>query len=118
MSDLHQKIKYDKVLIGRKEKEMALRTQEQVIKIDLFDTSGVTITEFVSRDKEKVYQLRWTDYVANEWTEHYRTLAEALARVAVLAYCLQDEDSLLGFKTSYDEGFSRFANKFLESETH
>lgn len=32
------------------------------------------------------YDLWWTDFVANDWTEHYDTLAPALARLALLAH--------------------------------
>ena len=95
---------------------MTLKTQAEVIKIDLFDTSGVRIIEFTSKEGEKIYRLTWTDYVVNTWTEHYDSLAMALARVAVLAHCIQNEDSMLGYKTGSDYDFAYKATLFLDSE--
>ena len=92
---------------------MTLKTQPKEINLDLFGESGITITEFVSKESEKLYRLRWTDYVINVWDEHYDSLATALARVATLAHCLQDEDSMLGFKHDPDR-FTNNAIKFLE----
>ena len=94
---------------------MTLKTQPQKIKLDLFNTSGITITEFTSEDSEKIYQLTWTDYVIGEWYEYYDNIATALARVAVLAHCLQDENSSFGFKRG-NEQFASNAIRFLDSE--
>jgi hypothetical protein len=59
--------------------------------IDLFDECGVEITEFISKNGEKSYKLTWGDYVVNSWTEYYPSLSLALARVSVLAECLEDD---------------------------
>jgi hypothetical protein len=46
--------------------------------------------------------VNWTDYVANEWTEEYDLLSEALTRLAMLAAC-KEANWELGFGTSPEE---------------
>jgi hypothetical protein len=46
--------------------------------------------------------VNWTDYVANEWTEEYDLLSEALMRLAMLAAC-KESNWELGFSTSPEE---------------
>lgn len=41
------------------------------------------------RSTEDGFELWWTDYVANEWSEIYRTLAQAIARLALLQHCCE-----------------------------
>ncbi len=47
-------------------------------------------------DEDGVFVLWWTDYVANEWSENYTSLATALIRLALLAEC-KDRDWDAGF---------------------
>lgn len=51
-------------------------------------------------------ELTWTDYVGNEWIEHYPTLALALARAASL------EQSVAN-----DGAFSNDVAAFIENAT-
>lgn len=89
------------------------------IKFDLAGKSGVTIDSFANAEGEAVYRLQWTDYVVNEWNEFYATLSLALARVAVLSACIEEdlknEDSTLLFKND-SETFANHAYNFINNE--
>lgn len=56
---------------------------EVVCKLDINGDCGVTI--YKGADDSGF--IRWTDYVANEWCEHYTTVAQAFARLAMLCAC-------------------------------
>lgn len=40
-------------------------------------------------DLDDQVELRWTDYVANEWRESYPALSVAVARFAALLHCAE-----------------------------
>jgi len=46
--------------------------------------------------------MEWTDYVANEWSEEYPNLAQALTRCALLLEC-EMSDWELGFATTPEQ---------------
>lgn len=92
----------------------SLGSHNDIISFDLFGECGVEITEFVSRSGEKAYAVYWNDYVANEWTEYFPTLAIALARVAVLAECVENGD-VYG-KNSLEFTFD--ASRFIYKQRH
>lgn len=46
--------------------------------------------------------MEWTDYVANEWSEEYDNLAQALTRCALLLEC-ESSDWELGFKMTSEQ---------------
>lgn len=50
----------------------------------LVDLKNVGVRLGKAPDDGDGFRLHWTDYVANDWVEHYHTLAPALARFAVL----------------------------------
>jgi hypothetical protein len=81
------------------------------IVLDLLGECEVVITEFNSPNEKKSYKLTWGDYVINSWTEYYPSLSLALARVSVLAECL--EDDRVFEKGNFDFTFdaSRFLSK-------
>jgi hypothetical protein len=54
-----------------------------VCKVDINGDCGVTI--YKGADDSGF--IRWTDYVANEWCEHYSTVAHAFARLSMLYVC-------------------------------
>lgn len=89
------------------------------IKFDLAGQAGVTIDSFANAGGEVIYRLQWTDYVVNEWNEFYATLSLALARVAVLSACIEEdlrnEDSTLLFKND-SETFANHAYHFINNE--
>ena len=65
---------------------------QEVIFFELYSSTGVTIKRFEHQNDmfgtpEYVFQLTWTDWVANEYEEFYPALSDALIRVGVLAYC-------------------------------
>jgi hypothetical protein len=81
------------------------------ISLDLLGECGVSITEFNSPNVEKSYKLTWTDYVVNEWTEYYPSLSLALARVSVLAECLEDDRVFEKGHLDFTFDASRFLSK-------
>ncbi len=58
--------------------------------------------------------LWWTDYVANDWCEHYTTVAHAFARLAMLHACA-DSDWNKGF-TSQPKDFANNLDIFIDSQ--
>ena len=85
------------------------------ISFDLFEEAGVEITEFISSKGEKAYAVYWNDYVANEWTEYFPTLAIALARVAVLAEAIERDETYATNSLEFTFGASKFIAKQLEN---
>ena len=49
--------------------------------------------------------IRWTDYVANEWCEHYTTVAHAFARLSMLYTCAE---------SNWEKAFSNNPKTFSE----
>lgn len=39
----------------------------------------------------RLFTLRWTDFVANDWCEVYDSLSEALSRLALLSACQESD---------------------------
>lgn len=90
------------------------------IEFDLAGQAGVKIDSFTNADGEAVYRLHWTDYVVNEWSEFYATLSLALARVAVLSACVEEDlknDEVLSFKND-SATFAIHAYDFINKETN
>lgn len=89
------------------------------IKFDLAGNTGVTIDSFTNAQGEIVYRVQWVDYVVNEWNEYYATLSLALARVAVLTACVEEEvenqNATLAFVNG-SETFSQHAYNFINGE--
>jgi hypothetical protein len=50
---------------------------------------GVDVVVFDTETDEYPFQVRWTDRVANVWTEHYADLAVALTRAALVLRAAQ-----------------------------
>lgn len=61
------------------------------------------------------FELHWTDYVVNDWTELYPTLALACARLALLMACA-DTDFELFFDT-HERDFVASAQQFFRDNT-
>lgn len=85
------------------------------ISFDLFGECGVEITEFTSLNGEKAYAVYWNDYVVNEWTEYFPTLSVALARVAVLAECVEHGKTYASNALEFTFDASRFVAKQIEA---
>jgi hypothetical protein len=88
------------------------------IKFDLFGQAGVTIDPFTNAEGEVIYRLQWNDYVVNEWNEYYATLSLALARVAVLSACIEEEvknDTTIMFKSD-SSTFADHAYQFINNQ--
>lgn len=62
--------------------------------------------------------LYWTDGLANEWCEHYETLAVALARLSILLECLEAKDGKDRFFTQSPKAFARAFNALSEVARH
>ena len=84
---------------------------QQKIEFSLGEKAHIFIEEFTSKSGDSVFRLAWTDYVINEWAEFYPTLATALARVALLAQCLDESEAELFAEDS--TSFTYTAKKFL-----
>lgn len=66
----------------------------------------------VSQGQDDSGYLWWTDFVANEWCEHYPTVSLAIARLALLQACGESAWEK-GF-THTPKGFVVAFNKFME----
>lgn len=75
------------------------------------DTVGTVIVAIGSR-----FDLRWTDYVANDWTEPFESLSAAVARLATLIYCLESDPERM-FSTANPDQFAVTAAEFLHANT-
>lgn len=62
------------------------------------------------------YRLSWNDGVVNEWDEWYASLPDAIARGAVLAKCVleNDERTHYGFRQIEPNSFSELASAFFD----
>ena len=85
---------------------------EDVVRVKLTtDQFTASIVEIVaSLEDLKGFWLMWGDGVANQWVEHFDTIALALARLAVLEHSVE---SGKGFADSAKE-FAVKANDFFE----
>ncbi len=61
--------------------------------LTLTDGTETIITRFHAEDGSVVYQLNWGTglFGINEFTEYYQTLSLALARLATLSYCVEQD---------------------------
>lgn len=92
---------------------------QDVIFFELYSTTGVTIKRYEHRNDmfglpEYVFQLSWTDWIANEYEEYYPTLSDALIRAGVLAYCHEADG--VGFNGG-QQSFLRPATLLKEQTT-
>ena len=65
--------------------------------------------------EEGMYRLEWNDGVANRYTEQYTELSTALARLACLAKCGEEEWGI-GFEQD-ESDFVAVADEFFEKAT-
>lgn len=76
----------------------------------LFDYKGVSEIAILKTDDDK-FDLTWTDYIINVWTETFDDLSTAMLRAAALIKC-GETDWDEGFKQSPEE-FTNHANDFF-----
>lgn len=69
------------------------------------------VTVWTDDDGSTTVRLYWTDGVANEWEETYGSLSSALARLAILAYCGEDDwqSSFATHDLKFVEAFNQYA---------
>lgn len=70
----------------------------------------------IHKTDQNSYELRHTDFVANEWVEEYDELSVLLARLAVLVHCAETGWDA-GYADAEAEEFSRRAIGFLADST-
>lgn len=58
----------------------------------------------VSQGADDSGYLWWTDFVANEWCEHYPTVSLAIARLALLQACGE---------SAWEKGFAQTPTEFM-----
>lgn len=68
-----------------------------------YNESGITVSQ-LDEDYFAKYEVRWTDYIANEWVEVYHDLSDALARVSALVKCGESD---------WSRGFAQNVNDFV-----
>lgn len=90
--------------------EVDLDIAISICSMDINGDCGVTIY----KGPDDSAFIRWTDYVANEWCEHYTTVAHAFARLAMLHACA-DSDWVKGF-TSQPKDFANNLDIFIDSQ--
>ena len=88
-------------------------TEQLLINFPLGD-GGVEIIEL--NDGVDGYRLAWFDGVANDWSEWYVSLPDAIARGAVLAKCVLEEDdrTYYGFRQIEPTSFAELASAFFD----
>jgi hypothetical protein len=59
----------------------------------------------VSQGADDSGYLWWTDFVANEWLEHYPTVSLAIARLALLQACGE---------SAWEKGFKHTPTEFVQ----
>lgn len=64
---------------------MEAETKHEILNFT-YNDSGITVSQ-LDEDYFAKYEVRWTDFVANEWVEVYPELSDALARVSALVKC-------------------------------
>jgi hypothetical protein len=62
------------------------------------------------------FDLRWTDYVANEWAEPFESLSAAVARLAALIYCGEADPERM-FTTDDPAQFAAAVAEFHRANT-
>ena len=86
----------------------AIMNNQETISFDIGGECFIRIEQ-----SESGYQLSWSDYVANEWTEQFTELSLVFARISALAKC-QEQNWQTGFVQS-PSGFVSATNSFLSS---
>jgi hypothetical protein len=82
----------------------------------LTDGTEIILTPFHSEDGSTIYELTWGTglFMVNEFTEYYQTQSLALARLATLAYCVEQDrmfkNEPLRFSTNTIEFFKGETN--------
>lgn len=64
-----------------------METTQVLFKIDITNSDDVVDAAAWIIKHGDVYEVQWTDFVANDWSEKYVTMGAALARIALLADC-------------------------------
>jgi len=64
---------------------MEAETKHEILNFT-YNDCGITVSQ-LDEDYFAKYEVRWTDYIANEWIEVYLELSDALARVSALVKC-------------------------------
>jgi hypothetical protein len=78
------------------------------------DLNGEVEFAILKREDGK-FDLTWTDYVINVWTETYENLSTAMLRASALVKC--GETGWDNFFGASPEGFAIDANDFLNTAT-
>ena len=81
--------------------------------MDDYDTAKKLVFVLINDDAKAVVSqgadnsgyLWWTDFVANEWLEHYPTVSLAIARLALLQACGESE---------WDKAFKHTPTEFVQ----
>ena len=84
-----------------------LKSEKVALHIDVDDEVELAV---VLREDGK-YDLTWTDYVINVWTETYENLSEAMLRAAALVKC--KERGWEAFVQAPEE-FTKVAESFFD----
>jgi hypothetical protein len=80
-----------------------------VFRFDYLSSAGVEVYELAEG-----WRVTCSDYVANEWTEVYPSLALAMLRVANLVACIDADTNGLFFSDSAE--FVSVGAEFLDSQ--
>ena len=106
--------------IGIHTEAIKARLVSAPIKFDLGGQVEVSVDSFANANGEVIYRLQWNDYLVNEWNEYYATLSLALARVAVLSACVEEDlknDTSLSLSFKFDSStFADHAYQFISNE--
>jgi hypothetical protein len=81
---------------------MEAETRHEILNFT-YNDSGITVSQ-LDEDYFAKYEVRWTDFIANEWVETYHELSEALARVSALVKCGEGD---------WQRGFLQQQNDFV-----
>lgn len=90
--------------------EVDLDIATVVCTLDINGDCGVTI--YKGADDSGF--IRWTDYVANEWCEHYPTVVHAFARLSMLHACA--DSGWAKCFTSNPKDFTNNLDIFIDSQ--
>jgi hypothetical protein len=77
----------------------------------MFEMDGYQAIISLRRGMDDSAFLYWSDGVANDWCEHYPTLSQGFARLAILLECCERPDRGFFAQTpkSFIRGFEGFA---------
>jgi hypothetical protein len=80
--------------------------------VPLADKKGDLVGRAYVFEGEGNFVLTWTDFVANEWSETFRTLGLAMARLSVLHNAV----AMGAFLKDTPQDFTKNANDFLSGQ--